>query len=224
MGIVAITMIALLTNIVFAQDDAPISSNKKIRFYKVNKDMQGDRIMLTSKKSSQPGCHNFVKQVRVHRAVQTGFVACALFEGKDCPLPTVVAVSHEKDPRRTYLLTEGLGWMPQSEEERGVKLKSWLCDLKLEADLLGRDSQLAKAEVVRLQVKAQRAKEFAEKAQKKAEKAKKTSEKSIESAAAALKRAIAAGYQPPVELGENIDGEESDQEEKGDTENEPEKD
>lgn len=223
--VVAITLIALLSTSAFAQDDEPISSNQKIRFYKVNKDLQGDRIMVTSKKSAELGCHNFIKQVRVHRAVQTGFVACSLYQDKDCPITKVVPVSHEKDPRRTYLLTEGLGWLPQSEEERGVKVKSWQCDLELEADLLGRDSQLAKTEVVRLRIKARRAKEIAEKAQKKAEQAEKASEESIESAAAALKRAIAAGYEPPLELGKSLNDEseqdsdsESQDKEKGDAE------
>ena len=227
LGIAAVTMISLLASTVFAQDDAPLSSNKKIRFYKVNKDLQGDRIMLTSKKSSQLGCHNFVKQVRVHRAVQTGYVACALYQDKDCPLATVVPVSHEKDPRRTYLLTEGLGWLPQSEEERGVKVKSWQCELDLEVDLLGRDSQLAKAEVVRLRMASDLAKAIAEKAKRKAEKAEKTSERSIESAAVALKRAIAAGYEPPIELGKSLDEEETaedyDEEKKGDAEDKLEK-
>ena len=210
LSIGAITMIGLLSNIAFAQDGAPISSNQKVRFYKVNKDMQADRIMLTSKKSTQLGCHNFIKQVRVHRAVQTGFIACSLYEDKDCPLATVVPVASEKEPRRTYLLTEGLGWLPQSEEERGVKIKSWKCDIDLKPDLLGRDSQLAKAEVVRLRVKARRAKKIAERAQKRADKAKKVSKNAIKLAAAALKRAVDAGYEPPPKAGMRLGGEDSD--------------
>lgn len=205
--IAAISMLALLSNITFAQDDAPISSNQNVRFYKVNKAMQGNRIILTKKKTSQVGCHNFIKQVRVHRAVQTGFIACSLYEGKDCPLTTAVPVAIEKNPRKTYLLTEGLAWLPQSEEKFGVNIKSWKCDVDLEASLLGHDYQLAKAEIVRLRVKAQRANEIAERAQKKADKAQKSAENAIELASAALKKAVDAGYQPPPVAGMRIGGE-----------------
>ncbi len=211
--IAAISMFALLSNITFAQDDTPISSNQNVRFYKVNKAMQGNRIMVTKKNTSQVGCHNFIKQVRVHRAVQTGFIACSLYQSKDCPLATAVPVANEKDPRKTYLLTEGLGWLPQSEEELGVNIKSWKCDMKLEADFLGHDYQLAKTEIVRLRVKAEHALEIAERAQKKADKAKKVSENAIELATAALKRAIDAGYEPPPEVDEDSDNEEDTSEE-----------
>jgi hypothetical protein len=206
--IAAVSMFALLSNITFAQDDAPISSNQNVRFYKVNKAMKGNRIMLTKKKTSQVGCHNFIKQVRVHRAVQTGFIACSLYEYKDCPLASVVPVAREKQPRRTYLLTEGRAWLPQSEEERGVEVKSWQCDMKLEADFLGHDYQLAKTEIVRLRVKAEHALEIAERAQKKADRAKKLSEDAIELATAALKRAVDAGYELPPEMDEDSDNEE----------------
>jgi hypothetical protein len=214
-----ITIIALLSNNIFAQDQAPISSNKNIRFYKVNKDMQGDRVMLTKKKTSQLGCHNFIKQVRVHRAVQTGFIACSVYQDKDCPLASAVPVANEKDPRRTYLLTEGLGWLPQSEEERGVKVKSWKCDIDLKADILGHDAQLAKTEVVRLRVKARQARELADRVQKKADKAKKVSKNAVELAAATLKRAIDAGYKPPPEAGMPIGENNSDKENETDAEN-----
>jgi hypothetical protein len=214
-----ITIISLLSNNTFAQDQAPISSNQNIRFYKVNKDMQGDKIMLTKKKTSQLGCHNFIKQARVHRAVQTGFIACSIYQDKDCPLASAVPVANEKDPRRTYLLTEGLGWLPQSEEERGVKVKSWTCDIDIKADVLGHDAQLAKTEVVRLRVKARQAKELADRALKKADKAKKVSENAAELAAATLKRAIDAGYTPPPEAGMPIGESNSDKENETDEEN-----
>ncbi|MBT8115099.1 MAG: hypothetical protein KJP04_06950, partial [Arenicella sp.] len=126
---------------------APASPKKSIRFYKVNKQMQGDRVMLTPKKSSSPGCQNFLKSVRVHKAVQTGYIVCLVYAEKDCKHASMVEVAREEKPRRTYFLTEGFAWMPQSDDMRWVKLGSWNCGLELEAEHFAEEAMLAAAEV-----------------------------------------------------------------------------
>lgn len=208
LGTIVILIFSALANIALAKEETQLKGNQDIRFYKVNKQMQGNRIMLTKKKSKRLGCHNFVKQVRVHRAVQIGFAACSLYQDKDCRATTIVPSSRAKDPRRTYLLTEGFGWLPQSEEERGVEVKSWQCDAEIELDLLVRDSQLAEEEVSRLRIKAVKARKFAKMAKQKADKATKVSKKAIESATAALDRAVNAGYEAPpvpVDIKQDVD-------------------
>lgn len=193
------------TNLAYGQDEQPISDRKNIRFYKVNKDMQGDRIMLTEKKSTNVGCHNFLKQVRVHKTVQTGFYSCSLYSEKDCPIPSLVRAATEKNPRKSFLLTEGLGWLTKSNKNpRGFKVKSWRCDMKADLSLLVRESELAALEVIRLNKVSSRSKMKAEEAQKKADKAEKTADDAKKQAALALKKAVDAGYKPPPAPGAKL--------------------
>lgn len=106
--------------------------HRDVRFYKVNKFLQADRIRFTKKKARQLGCHNFLKKSRVHRAVQFGYGACSLFSKKDCPLDSVIAVARKKDDVSTTVMAEGYGWFPQSEHPQGSKLRSWYCSASLE--------------------------------------------------------------------------------------------
>ena len=193
------------------QDDlqfaAPVSPKKSVRFYKVNKELQGDRIMLTPKKAASPGCQNFLKSVRVHRAVQTGYTACLLYAEKDCNDDSIINVASEKDPGRTYFLTEGVGWMPQSDEPRGVKLGSWNCGLSVEPTRLADEAALAASEVKRLVKIAGKTAERAAIAQQKAAQAQKNADKVKQRSKLARKRAIAAGVLLPdkkVNIGEDV--------------------
>ncbi|NNC99018.1 MAG: hypothetical protein HKN85_02430 [Gammaproteobacteria bacterium] len=172
---------------------APVSPRKNIRFYKVNKQLQADRIMLTEKKASTPGCQNFLKSVRVHRVVQTGHTVCTLYTEKDCKAFSIVNVASEKDPRNTTWLTEGIGWLPQSEQPRGVKISSWNCASGVEPEQIAHEYRLASAEVDRLALIAKKATERAALAQNKANKAQKNADRAIEQAGLAKRRAIAAG-------------------------------
>jgi hypothetical protein len=192
-------------SLAYGQTDQAISTKKFIRFYKVNKDMQADRIMLTDKKSTNSGCNNFIKQVRVYKTVQTGFLSCTLYSEKDCPIPSLIPVATEKNPRKTFLLTEGKAWYAESKENpRGFKTKSWQCDQQTDVALLARESQLATLEVARLERVSHAAKKKAEAAQKKADKAKKIAKQAVEQAAQALKKAVDAGYTPPPVVGASI--------------------
>lgn len=100
---------------------------RDIRFYKANKILQTDRIRFTRKKANKLGCHNFVKKARVYKLVQFGYVACYIFSDKDCASDSVVAIAREKDEITSAVALEGYGWYPHSDNERGVKLKSWSC-------------------------------------------------------------------------------------------------
>ena len=117
-------LLIILPQISQAQDRI---SHRDVRFYKVNKFLQADRIRFTKKRAAQAGCHNFLKKSRVHRAVYFGFGACSLFSQKDCPLDSVIAVAREKDEVSTTVMAEGYSWFPQSEHPQGSKLKSWYC-------------------------------------------------------------------------------------------------
>ena len=107
-------------------------AHQDVRFYKVNKFLQADRIRFTKKKAKSIGCHNFLKKSRVHRAVQFGYGACSLFSKKDCPLDSVIAVARKKDEVTTTVMAEGYGWFTQSEHPQGSKLRSWYCSSSLE--------------------------------------------------------------------------------------------
>lgn len=109
---------------VFAQSD---SQRQQIRFYKINKHEQTARIRFTAKKARASGCHNFLKKTRVFKAIQFGFESCELYSKKDCPIGSEILVTREKNPEPTNLLTQGFGWLPESEHKRGAKLRSWSC-------------------------------------------------------------------------------------------------
>ena len=107
-----------------AQND---SKRQQIRFYKINKHEQTARIKFTAKKARAPGCHNFLKKTRVFKAIQFGFESCELFSKKDCPIGSEIRVTRDKNPEPTNKLTQGFGWLPDSEHARGAKLRSWSC-------------------------------------------------------------------------------------------------
>ena len=193
------------------QDDlqlaAPVSPSKTIRFYKVNKQLQASRIMLTAEKAVSTGCQNFLKSVRVHRAMQTGFTACFLYAKKNCNANSIVHIAREEEPRQTSFMTEGVGWMPQSEEPKGVKLASWNCGIEVEPEQLGHEAGLAAGEVARLAMIAGKAAKRAAIAQQKADQAQNAANQAIEQADLARRRAIAVGAIIPVEeisIGEEI--------------------
>ncbi len=111
---------------------AQSQDHRDVRFYKVNKFLQADRIRFTKKKAKQLGCHNFLKKSRVHKAVQFGYGACSLFSKKDCPLDSVIAIARAKDEVSTTVMAEGYGWLTQSEHLQGSKLRSWYCSASLQ--------------------------------------------------------------------------------------------
>ena len=106
---------------------AAAAERQEIRFYKVNKNLQSDRIWFTKKKGRAPGCHNFLKKTRVYKAVQFGFESCTLYSKKACAAGSEIAVTRKKDPTPLTQFSQGFGWLPASEHKRGVKLRSWSC-------------------------------------------------------------------------------------------------
>ena len=193
----------------------PISSSKNIRFYKVNKQLQADRVMLTDKKASSPGCQNFLKSVRVHRVVQTGYSLCSLYTEKNCSANSIVNVATEKDPRKTSLLTEGIGWLPQSDEPRGVSVASWSCGFELESGQLAYEARLAAGEAKRLATVASKAADRVTRAQRRAAEAKKVADKATDQADLAKRRAVTAGVvfpEEPSEVGKGAPDEEENEE------------
>ena len=134
--------------------NAQESARRDVRFYKVNRQIQPDRIRFTANKAALPGCHNFLKRSRIHRAVQIGYTSCSVFADKDCAATSIVAVSRETDDLEaenldtenletaapvaaratSNTLSEGVGWYPVSDHRRGVKLRSWSCSLTKPAE------------------------------------------------------------------------------------------
>lgn len=147
---IKLSLLSLLLAVSLATLSAPIlvnaqeSARRDVRFYKVNRQIQSNRIRFTANKAALSGCHNFLKRSRIHRAVQIGYSSCSLFADKDCATLSIVAVSRETDDLETddletdeapidkatsNTLSEGVGWYPVSEHRRGVKLRSWSCSL-----------------------------------------------------------------------------------------------
>jgi hypothetical protein len=100
---------------------------KEIRFYKINKFEQSDRIRFTRKKARNPGCHNFLKKTRVFKAVQFGYDSCTLYSKKECAEGSAIDVTRKKESTPTTTLTQGYGWLTESDDKRGAKLRSWAC-------------------------------------------------------------------------------------------------
>ena len=133
-------------------------ARQTIRFYKVNRQIQADRIKFTKKKAAKPGCHNFRKKARVYKTVQIGYSWCALYQKKGCADESIISLSQEDpnekiddenkptlpdseeeqensandvsvDENLTTEMTEGIAWYPVSKHKRGVKIGSWSCFL-----------------------------------------------------------------------------------------------
>lgn len=115
----------LISNAVAAPSD--LNKRQEIRFYKANRNLQTDRIWFTKKKGRSPGCHNFLKKTRVYKVVQFGFEECILFSQKSCAAGSEIAASHSDSEQPEVALSQGFAWLPESEHERGAKIRSWSC-------------------------------------------------------------------------------------------------
>lgn len=106
-----------------------IEPNQTIRFYKINNKEQADKIRFTASKARRPGCHNFIKTVRVHRVVQIGYAACSVYASKNCKTESLVPAIRTKEPHQKKTeLGQGYSWFPVDENKRGARLKSWQCE------------------------------------------------------------------------------------------------
>ena len=188
----------------------PVSPKQNVRFYKANRQLQADRIKLVGGDTSQAGCQNTLKKTRVFKVLQIGFSFCTLYEEKDCAVASLVPVQSEKQQFSTHFLTEGVGWFPQGEEERGVKVGSWNCASELETGEMRAEHELSRQELIRLRQEKSAAKRELEAAQAAFAESEKRLDKARDYAKRAKQEAIAIGaIEPPEEETEGQTKEES---------------
>lgn len=200
LSVVWLTAALTFGQFTFAADKAakpfipePVSDKQSIRFYKANKQLQADRVMITADKASSLGCNNFLKKVRVFKTLQIGFQSCALYEEKDCAADSLVPANTEKQERQTYILTEGQAWLAQGDDERGADVRSWYCGTELDEAVLRLETLLSVTESTRLSQARMAAKAKLEKAQAKFAAAEKDLKESRTYVNRVKKHAIAEG-------------------------------
>lgn len=108
----------------------PIQAKERhdIRFYKINKDGITQKLRFTERKARKLGCHNFIHKARLHRTVQFGYEVCRVYAKKGCNTDSVMSFYRDKEPEPVSELTQGFGWYPVGEHERGEKVASWFCE------------------------------------------------------------------------------------------------
>lgn len=112
-----------------AHASEPANPRQEIRFYKKNKDESTQKIRFTKRKARKPGCHNFIKKVRLHRTVQFAYKQCQVFAQKNCVDDSVLSFYKSKEPELQITeLSQGFGWYPVGDHPRGEKVKSWHCE------------------------------------------------------------------------------------------------
>lgn len=175
----------------------PVSPKKSIRFYKANKQLQADRVQMTGGDTDKEGCHNMLKKTRVFKALQIGFSTCSLYQDKNCAVASLVPVQSEKQLHSSYILKEGVTWLPEGEDERGVKVASWYCGTVLEQGEMRAEHTLAEDEVKRLKQDKKDAKKELEAAQAAYAKMEKAEKKVKEYAKRTKQEAISTGAIEP---------------------------
>ena len=129
LAVVAILVTTLVTTLGLSSPAQAIEPNQMIRFYKINKRDQADRIRFTASKARKPGCHNFIKRARVHRVVQIGYTSCQLYSSKNCAVDTAIpAIRAKQSDQQKIELAQGYSWFPVDKNKRGARLKSWYCE------------------------------------------------------------------------------------------------
>jgi len=109
-------------------DNAQAEKKQTVRFYKVNRQLQADRLRFTNRAAKKAGCHNFIKKTRVHRIVQLGYERCSLYAKKSCLAESVLSAVTEKDKTPVTNLSQGVSWFFDIEHKRGERAKSWYCE------------------------------------------------------------------------------------------------
>lgn len=128
LSVVGFLCISLSAPTLSSINSAEAASKKTVRFYKVNRQLQADRLRFTNKAASKPGCHNFIKKTRVHRLVQLGYERCSLYAKKSCLAESIINGVTEKDKTPVTDLTQGKSWFFDIEHKRGTRAKSWYCE------------------------------------------------------------------------------------------------
>lgn len=226
-----LTLILLTSNAVYAKEKAKkevakveplfspaVSAKQKIRFYKANKQLQATSILLTEEKSSAAGCQNFLKKVKVYKVVQIGFANCTIYAEKECPVATSVAANSEEQAHTTTLLSEGVGWFPEGDSDRGATIKSWRCDQEVDSGQIALETRHARRELASLNKQAQVMEKKAAEAREKANQAQKAANKAKDYALRVKAYALATGAIEPDPEDEGEEKGEEKSEEKGKSE------
>lgn len=116
---------ALMIGLLALPPAAYAGKKTEIRFYKVNKHAQQERVALV-RGVDEPGCHNFILNPKVHRVAQIGFKSCTLYSESDCETGSELSVSWKRKKKPTTSLTPGARWFLAGE--RGTKVASWRCE------------------------------------------------------------------------------------------------
>lgn len=122
-----------ITSLIISSISASSLWAADIRFYKINKHQQTDKIWVSKKKSQQSGCHNFRGKPRIFKVVQVGYDFCSLYQEKNCTENALIKASHEGIDAFASRLQEGYGWLPSlnadttSANSNGVAIHSWKC-------------------------------------------------------------------------------------------------
>lgn len=112
-------------HLAYAGDD----TLKIIRFYKLNSKGQQNRLVIRQSRLKKPGCHNFTTSPKIYRLTQIGYEYCIVFAKKNCSPGTEISGSWKGDELDTKF-SQGGEWLFTHHDEKGVKAKSWSCQLK----------------------------------------------------------------------------------------------
>lgn len=110
---------------IYAGDD----ELKIVRFYKLNKKGQQNRLFIRESRLKKPGCHNFSTSPKIYRLTQIGYEYCIVFAKKNCSAGTEITGGWKGD-KIDSKLSEGGEWLFTHHNKKGVKAKSWSCKLK----------------------------------------------------------------------------------------------
>lgn len=121
LSIIVLLSSALISPSLFADD------YKIIRFYKLNKKGEQNRLVMKEKRLKLAGCHNFTLTPKVYKLTQIGFKSCSLYSVKNCKIDTEISGLDGKNNVKTDF-TEGKRWMFNQQTPRGTKAKSWRCE------------------------------------------------------------------------------------------------
>ena len=122
-----LTVIIISSSLFFLPSlSATADSRKIIRFYKLNKQDQQNRLLMHESRLKKTGCHNFATSPKVYRLTQIGFEYCYLYTKKNCQSGSeITGVWKEKKQDKKF--TQGGAWFFNQSNPRGEKAKSWFC-------------------------------------------------------------------------------------------------
>lgn len=131
-----IVVLALLGSLSGGCAQAPVQApSTHIRFYTTNSYNQLSELSLIPNRD-EPGCHNLLLALDIHRVAQVGFKACAVYAQDDCSIDSVLTMRWSGKRSRTDAnknqptteMTPGALWLFALGREAAVA--SWHCTPK----------------------------------------------------------------------------------------------